>query len=86
MSKVSWHEEPIILDCEGYCFVGIVTQPAESSENDLTVQEFISLYDWDKMRKKTLRHKDVCQHFVEGANYTFSSQDWRNQASRLTMQ
>lgn len=56
------------------------------SGNDLTAQEFISLCDRDKKWKKTLRHKDICQHFVEGANHTFSSQDWRNQASRLTRQ
>jgi len=54
------------------------------SENDLVSQEFIDLSRTGKAWQSACQSSKIEKIIVPEANHTFSSRDWRNQATRLT--
>jgi uncharacterized protein len=55
------------------------------SGNDLTAAEFISLIERHRGWRNACQHKRISREYIVQANHTFSTREWRDQVTTLTI-
>lgn len=71
MSKASWHEEPVLFDCEGSRLLGIVAQPAEPHETGVVIIVGGPQYRAGSHRQFTLLARQLADHGIASIRFDY---------------